>query len=256
MPLLGIDNLPGSEPLETTRLPGACASSSARRARAVAGGARRLRRHLLDRPVRLDALDQRQRGRRDRHARLGADARGTAPVFGTVTGRCRAPTLGRMDLTHAESVHVAADPEVVWRLVTDIERTGDWSPICTGCEWVGDAPGPEGPRAGDRFVGHNSTPERSWDTTSEVVDAEPRTGVRLGGQRRAVEWGYRLRPVDGGTELTEHWELRAEGGQFFHEKFGEQGDQAVATRARWAREGIPATLATLKRLAEADQSGS
>src|SRR6476620_9574789 len=42
---------------------------------AVVVGARGLRRHLLDRPVRLDPLDQRQLGRGDRDAQLGARAR-------------------------------------------------------------------------------------------------------------------------------------------------------------------------------------
>ena len=71
VPLLGIDNLPGSAHLETMEVPrqvcflfgqeGPGLSTSAR------GG---LRRDLLDRAVRVDPLHQRLGRRRDRHAHL------------------------------------------------------------------------------------------------------------------------------------------------------------------------------------------
>ena len=43
------------------------------------------------------------------------------------------------------SVDVAASPDVVWGLVSDLARMGDWSPECTGVRWAGAAPGPTGP---------------------------------------------------------------------------------------------------------------
>ena len=49
-------------------------------ARPLGGGARGVRRHLLDRPVRLDTVDQRLRRGRDRHARLDPHVR--RPVAG------------------------------------------------------------------------------------------------------------------------------------------------------------------------------
>ena len=74
--LVGIDNLPGSLPLETFDLPRACVlvfgqegpGLSAADARPVRGGA-------AHRTVRLDPLDQRRRGGRGRHARVGAPPR-------------------------------------------------------------------------------------------------------------------------------------------------------------------------------------
>ena len=74
--LLGIDNLPGSAHLETMEvprtglLPVRPGGSGALRGRA--GG---LRRDVLDRAVRVDPVDQRQCGRRDRDAHLGDDVR-------------------------------------------------------------------------------------------------------------------------------------------------------------------------------------
>lgn len=57
----------------------------------------------------------------------------------------------------------------MYELVSDVTRTGEWSPICVGCRW--DDGG--GPHVGARFTGHNRKPDREWSTTSEVVAAEP-----------------------------------------------------------------------------------
>ena len=93
LPVLGVDNLPGSVPLETYALPrGMRAAASARRGR---GSRRRpvrvCRRRAVDRAVRVDPLDQRRGGRRDRHARLGTPARrgptARSPVIGVPSSR-------------------------------------------------------------------------------------------------------------------------------------------------------------------------
>jgi tRNA(Leu) C34 or U34 (ribose-2'-O)-methylase TrmL len=76
IPIIGIDNLPGSVPLETHDLPRECVLVFGQEGpgaeRADAGG---LYRRAAHRAVRLDPVDQRRRGRRDRHARVGASAR-------------------------------------------------------------------------------------------------------------------------------------------------------------------------------------
>ena len=40
------------------------------------------------------------------------------------------------------SIDIDAPPDVVWRLVADITRMGEWSPECWKAEWEGDATGP------------------------------------------------------------------------------------------------------------------
>ena len=75
--------------------------------------------------------------------------------------------------THSGTVVIAADPETVYDVVSDVTRTGEWSPICEACWWEsGDEPGPDGPREGAWFVGRNKTPARTWETRSLVVAAE------------------------------------------------------------------------------------
>jgi len=64
-----------------------------------------------------------------------------------------------------------------------------------------------------------------------------------------VRWGYTFTPVDGGTRVTESWEFLPDGIARFHNRFGSDVAQ-IADRTRAARNGIPVTLAALKKSAE------
>jgi hypothetical protein len=149
-------------------------------------------------------------------------------------------------LTHADSIVVARSPEEVYDLVSDVTRTGEWSPICVGCWWDEGATG----QVGDWFTGRNQTPTRTWETRSQVVAAERgREFAWLVGGAYA-RWGYTLEPIDGGTRLTESWEFRPAGRDRFVELYADKAEEQIAERTRAAHEGIPATLAAIKRIAE------
>jgi hypothetical protein len=66
-----------------------------------------------------------------------------------------------------------------------------------------------------------------------------------------VRWGYNFTPVEGGTELTESWELLPGGVAHFEERYGAGAEAQISEREQAARAGIPATLAAIKRAAEA-----
>ena len=150
-------------------------------------------------------------------------------------------------LMHAESVVVAVSPAVLFDLVTDIGRTGEWSPICTGCWW--DDP-TEAAQEGAWFTGRNELPHRTWETRSQVVVADrPREFAFLVGDG-FVRWGYTFEPAGEGTLLTESWHFLPAGIEMFHQKYGEDAATEIAERTRAARSGIPATLAAIKRIAE------
>ncbi|MGY1814076.1 SRPBCC family protein [Blastococcus sp. SYSU D00820] len=150
------------------------------------------------------------------------------------------------ELTHSDSVVVAASPEAVYDLVSDVPRTGEWSPVCRACWWdEGD-----GPRVGAWFTGRNETPERTWETRSQVVTADRgREFAWLVGDGY-VWWSFSMRPVDGGTELTESWRVLPAGVEFFARRYGDAAGEQLAERTRAAHAGIPATLAAVKRIAE------
>ncbi|WP_435198046.1 SRPBCC family protein [Janibacter sp. GS2] len=154
---------------------------------------------------------------------------------------------------HQESVSVQASPEALYDLVSDITRTGEWSPVCTSCWWDEDG---EAGRVGAWFTGHNEVPERTWETRSLVVAAERGHEFAwvVGGSY--VRWGFTFVPTPTGTELTESWAFLPDGIAMFREKFGDRADDEIADRTDQALAGIPQTLATIKRIAEGGGPGA
>jgi hypothetical protein len=154
--------------------------------------------------------------------------------------------------SYSESIAIDASPEAVYDLVTDIGRTGEWSPICRACRWQEG----HGAREGAWFTGRNEAGGQVWETVSQVVAAERGREFAwlVGG--KYVRWSYRFEVAAvGGTRLTESWEFLPEGRAMFREEYGPDAQARIELRRRQAIEGIPATLAAIKRIAEAEQSG-
>jgi hypothetical protein len=149
--------------------------------------------------------------------------------------------------THSDSVVVGRPPHEVYELVADVTRMGEYSPVCAECWWdEGD-----GPRVGAHFTGRNVLPERTWETRSEVVAAEP--GREFAGVvgPQIARGGYTFTAVDGGTEVVESWELLPAADAIYAERFGADAVAAThADRYEQAVSGIPVTLAAIKRAAE------
>jgi hypothetical protein len=151
-------------------------------------------------------------------------------------------------LRHSGSIVINRSPEEVYGLISDVTNMGAWSPICKACWWdEGD-----GPRVGAMFTGRNEVPERTWETRSEIVAADPAKEFAwaVAEPPTRARWGYTFKQVEGGTELTETWELPPEGQAMFNEWFKDTGPAEIATRAATAEKGIPETLAAIKKAAE------
>ena len=149
---------------------------------------------------------------------------------------------------HSGTVVIDRSPEQLYDLVSDVTRTGEWSPICVACWW--DEP-ERGAVAGAEFTGRNVTPDRTWETRSRVVVADRGREFAWVVANGWVRWGYTFAPADGGTALTESWEFTPEGLAGFAEKYGDDADAQIENRTRAAHEGIPATLAAIARIATA-----
>jgi len=157
---------------------------------------------------------------------------------------CGVPTTSRR--THTDSITVAASPRQVYDLVTDIGRTGEWSPICVGCEWDDG----QGPTAGSWFTGHNRTGDTEWTTRSRVEVADPGREFAWLVNDGLVRWSYAMTPADEGSQLTQSWEFRRAGLQMFHEKWGDEAHERIDLRTQQAIDGIPVTLAAIKKVTE------
>ena len=100
------------------------------------------------------------------------------------------------------STHIAASPEKVYALISDVTRMGDWSPETVKCEWVD---GATGPAAGARFKGTNKLGIMRWSTKPTVEVAEPGkefTFATGNPQKPATRWSYTLTPSGDGTKLV------------------------------------------------------
>ena len=101
------------------------------------------------------------------------------------------------------SVEVDAPPEVVYDLVADVTRMGEWSPECKRCEWK-DTPG----AVGSTFAGHNRRGLARWSTVAKVLVADrPRefSFATLFRGEPSTKWSYRFEG-DGPTTVTESFD--------------------------------------------------
>lgn len=143
------------------------------------------------------------------------------------------------------SRHVEAPAEVVYDLVADLPRMGEWSPETERVLWRGDATGPE---VGARFIGWNRKGVVRWFTYGEVVTAE--RGRRFAfevtvGPIKVARWEYVLEPdADGaGCTVTEEWTER-------RPRFARLHDAALGDRRVSNAAGMELTLTALGRAAE------
>jgi uncharacterized protein YndB with AHSA1/START domain len=107
------------------------------------------------------------------------------------------------------TVHMAAPPERVWELITDVTRIGRYSPETFEAEWLD---GVTGPAVGARFRGHvkrNGKGPTYW-TTCTVLASDPgrEFAFGVGNREKPVNtWRYRLEPSGDGTDVTESFQL-------------------------------------------------
>jgi Hemerythrin HHE cation binding domain/Polyketide cyclase / dehydrase and lipid transport len=113
------------------------------------------------------------------------------------------PRTGRVETV------VDAPIEAVWRVVTDVTRVGDWSHECRRVEWLDGATEAE---PGARFRGTNQAGRMRWSRVNEVIVADSPTTfvwrtVPTLGFPDSTEWRIDLEPADGGTRLTQSFEV-------------------------------------------------
>jgi hypothetical protein len=140
--------------------------------------------------------------------------RQAAACWGPVTTDRRpygpAPDLPRrIPRTGEVETVVAAPIDAVWRVVTDVTRVGEWSHECRRVEWIDGAT-----RAvpGARFRGSNKAGVFRWNRVNEVLVADaPHTfawqTVSTLRFPDSTRWQFRLEAVDGGTRITQSYEL-------------------------------------------------
>lgn len=143
-------------------------------------------------------------------------------------------------------IEIAAPPERVFALVTDVTRMGDWSPECYRCAWLD---GAAGPYVGARFRGYNRLGRYQWATTAVITAVEESrsfafTIVHDKTGRDETAWRYQIEPSPSGTVLTESFE-------FLWCPVASRIAELPIPRGSQVNRGIRQTLRNIKAAAEA-----
>ena len=107
------------------------------------------------------------------------------------------------------SLHMDAPPAVVWDLVSDVTRIGEFSPETFEARW---RRGYDGPEVGAKFKGHvkrNGVGPTYWSACT-VTACEPERLFEFSVGTDDIttnNWGYRLEPSGDGTLVTEYFRL-------------------------------------------------
>jgi Polyketide cyclase / dehydrase and lipid transport len=150
------------------------------------------------------------------------------------------------------SVVIGAPALQLYDMVADLPRMGEWSPETRTVEWLD---GSSGPAPGVRFVGHNQGGPRGilkWSRRGTVLTADPGREFAFATEEGGVEgvvWRYRFEPVEGGTRVTESYEVH-------RIPVWARILDVPTNRAYELREGLRHTLDQLKHVAEATPSAS
>lgn len=158
------------------------------------------------------------------------------------------------EMTVFDSIHVLADPEVVYDAVSDVTQMGRWSPENRGATVHRPA---EAAYVGMRFVGDNKRGPVRWQTGCVVTAADRGRRFAFDVNRYGIapvllpvsvaSWEYRFQPMDGGTLVTETWR----DGRRLWPDFTTRIFDPLATRhasfAEFQRGNIARTLGRLKQ---------
>jgi len=151
-------------------------------------------------------------------------------------------------------IDIAATPEIVWELVSDINISARFSTEFQGADWVDS----DGPREGASFVGRNerSDVDRKWETTSWVVACEAPKAFAWNVNDRdepSAQWGFELEKIPGGTRLRQRFILGRRLSATGHAMVDnpEKAAQILASRQEHHKGNMMLNLQGIKEIAEA-----
>jgi len=152
------------------------------------------------------------------------------------------------------SREIGASPEMVWAVVSDITRMGEWSTETYLCEWDdGQQPG-----LGATFTGYNRHGDVEWSNQATIVEWSPNEkltwDVRLTGPLAerfgtdpVTRWGFNIESRNGGVSLVQITEdMRGED----LKAMGRRALPDIADRVKRNYETMEATLAAIARECE------
>lgn len=142
---------------------------------------------------------------------------------------------------------IAAAPDVLFALVTDLARMGEWSPENKGGKWVR---GATAAAVGAKFIGSNRNGKKAWTTTCKVVECTAPSAFTFDvsvGPVKVARWNYSIAASESGSTVSESWTDQR---SWLAKKFGGAAS-GVTDRASHNRAGMEETLRKLAEHVEA-----
>ncbi len=103
-----------------------------------------------------------------------------------------------MSKTLEATIDIDANPEQVWKIVSDLKRMGEWSPQCKLMKvFGGDV------RHGTTTLNINRKGLLVWPTRSKVIEFEPNKKIAFRVLDNKTIWSYSLTPNGTGTTVEE-----------------------------------------------------
>jgi hypothetical protein len=177
-------------------------------------------------------------------------------------------TLSQPLFRLCNEVHINAQPADVYVVVTDLKRSGEWSPECRGGEWISGEPATVGAvfrgenfRADD-VVAWAPVVRGAWTTEAEVVEATPDRKFRWAmraksGRRQSSVWGFVIHPADEGSILTHEFQMDepTEGiNEITADMDAEEADRFFTEWAAKVQGDLGVTLGRIKEIIEMETS--
>lgn len=150
-------------------------------------------------------------------------------------------------------VVVAAAPEALWPLVSDIQLPARFSSEFAGAEWL---EGATGPSLGARFVGHNAHPAAGqWDTVSTISAFEPGRLFEWSvgdPDEPSSTWRFTLVPEGAATRVIQWMRMgpARSGINAAIDAMPDKEDRILRRRLDEHKANMEATLQGIKQLAE------
>jgi hypothetical protein len=147
-------------------------------------------------------------------------------------------------------VFVDAPPAVVYGVVSDVRRMGEWSPETTKCEWLD---GATAPAVGARFKGANKRGFLRWSTKPTVVAVDPgrEFAFEVG---KDMRWTYRVDADGDRTQLTESFEVLNDLAWYY--PLIERYLMGIKDRRADLERGMTETLGRIKQVIESEPPAS
>ncbi len=143
------------------------------------------------------------------------------------------------------TVEIAAPPEKVWALISDLSRMPEWSPQVRKQFVLG-----RRVKNGTRTFNINGQGKLRWPTTAKVVEFEPNRRLAFKIVENRTIWTYELEAIDGGTRLTES-RTTPRGTSKFSDFSVDKGLGGAENFEASLHTGINMTLERIKAAAEA-----